>query len=190
MKGGLPATIYRPAIVVGDSRTGATQKYDGPYFVIRWILRQPGIAVLPVVGDPAAFRVNVVPSDFVVDAIGFLSGLERSLGTVYQLADPQAPTVQEMIQLIGRATGRRVLRVPVPLPVIKGAIDWIPLMGRIVRIPSSAVDYFVHPTHYTCENTLRDLAESGIAAPPFASYVRHLVSFVRKHPEIGAAAMV
>ncbi|MCB1034654.1 MAG: SDR family oxidoreductase, partial [Acidobacteria bacterium] len=34
MKKGLPATIYRPAIVVGDSRTGATQKYDGPYYVI------------------------------------------------------------------------------------------------------------------------------------------------------------
>ena len=41
MRAGLPTTIYRPAIVVGDSRTGATQKYDGPYFVIRWLLRQP-----------------------------------------------------------------------------------------------------------------------------------------------------
>ena len=46
-QGGLPATIYRPAIVVGDSETGATQKYDGPYAVIRWLLRQPGIALLP-----------------------------------------------------------------------------------------------------------------------------------------------
>ena len=40
MRDGLPATIYRPAIVVGDSRTGVTQKYDGPYYVIRWLLRQ------------------------------------------------------------------------------------------------------------------------------------------------------
>jgi len=51
MRQGLPATIYRPAIVVGDSRTGDTQKYDGPYFAIRWLLRQPGIAIMPVVGD-------------------------------------------------------------------------------------------------------------------------------------------
>ncbi|MEE8278586.1 MAG: SDR family oxidoreductase, partial [Thermoanaerobaculia bacterium] len=52
MRQGLPTTIYRPAIVVGDSRTGATQKFDGPYFVIRWIMRLPWIAVVPVVGDP------------------------------------------------------------------------------------------------------------------------------------------
>ena len=62
MIGGLPATIYRPAIVVGDSRTGATQKYDGPYYVMRWLLRQPFVAVLPVVGDPTTVRVNLVPS--------------------------------------------------------------------------------------------------------------------------------
>ena len=66
---GLPATIYRPAIVVGDSRTGDTQKYDGPYFAIQWLLRQPRIAIMPVVGDPTSTRFNVVPRDFVVDAI-------------------------------------------------------------------------------------------------------------------------
>ena len=48
MRGGLSATVYRPAVVVGDSRTGATQKYDGPYYVIRWLLKQPSVAVLPV----------------------------------------------------------------------------------------------------------------------------------------------
>ncbi|HEX5829977.1 MAG TPA: SDR family oxidoreductase, partial [Gemmatimonadaceae bacterium] len=42
---GLPATIYRPAVVVGDSATGATQKYDGPYYVLQWLLRQPRLAV-------------------------------------------------------------------------------------------------------------------------------------------------
>ena len=41
MAAGLPATIYRPSIVVGDSRTGETQKYDGPYFIMQWLLRQP-----------------------------------------------------------------------------------------------------------------------------------------------------
>ena len=44
MDEGLPATIYRPAIVVGDSTTGETQKYDGPYVILRWLLRQPRVA--------------------------------------------------------------------------------------------------------------------------------------------------
>lgn len=80
MKRGLPATIYRPAIVVGDSRTGDTQKYDGPYFVIRWLLKQPGIALMPVVGDTHRSRINLVPRDFVIAAISYLSGQEKALG--------------------------------------------------------------------------------------------------------------
>jgi thioester reductase-like protein len=100
MHDGLPATIYRPAIVVGDSATGMTQKYDGPYFIIRWILRQRGIALMPVVGDPTAHRVNVVPRDFVVNAITHLARLDASRGNVYQLADPEPLTVAEMIDAI------------------------------------------------------------------------------------------
>ena len=42
MAGGLPATIYRPGIVVGDSTTGETLKYDGPYFIAGFLRRQPG----------------------------------------------------------------------------------------------------------------------------------------------------
>jgi len=60
MREGLPVTIYRPAIVVGDSKTGNTQKYDGPYSVIRFLLRQPRLAVLPKMGDPDRTEVNLV----------------------------------------------------------------------------------------------------------------------------------
>ena len=66
MAAGLPVTIYRPSIVVGDSRTGETQKYDGPYFILQWLLRQPTRAVVPLAGDPTMTRVNVVPRDFVI----------------------------------------------------------------------------------------------------------------------------
>ncbi len=114
MRGGLPATIHRPAIVVGDSRTGATQKYDGPYFLIRWLLRQPGIAVLPVVGRPGLTHINVVPRDYVVDAISYLSGLDESVGKVYQLSDPAPLTVSEFIKVLGRATRRFVVRSAFP----------------------------------------------------------------------------
>ena len=53
-----PATIYRPSIVVGDSRTGETQKFDGPYFIMQWLLRQSRHAILPVAGDPTITRVR------------------------------------------------------------------------------------------------------------------------------------
>lgn len=189
MAEGLPATIYRPAIVVGDSRTGATQKYDGPYFVIRWLLRQPFIAFLPMVGDAKAHRVNLVPSDFVIDAITHLSGLEHSAGEVYQLADPAPLTVDELVKVIGRATGRKVVRVPMLMAAAKAAIEYVPGVYQLMQIPSESVDYFAHPTHYTSFHTQRDLQGSGISCPPFATYVRHLVDFVRAHPEISSEAM-
>jgi len=187
---GLPTTIYRPAIVVGDSRTGATQKYDGPYYVMRWLLRQPVVAMLPVVGDPSAVRVNLVPSDFVLEAMAELSAQSRSQGKVYQLADPNPLTVDELLRELGRATGRFVIRVPAPVGVSKLAIDYLPGVFRVMQIPSSAIDYFVHPTHYTCDNTLQDLAGTGVELPSFLGYLDRLVQFVKEHPEIGSEAMV
>ena len=190
MRGGLPATVYRPAIVVGDAATGATQKYDGPYYVIRWILRQPGVAVLPVVGDADRVRPTIVPRNFLVDAVAHLSGSEASLGRTYQLADPDPASVDELIRLFGRATGRRVLRVRLPLGVAKGALDRVPGMERLTGIPAPALDYFAHSTRYDTTHARADLAGTDIRVPRLADYVDRLVAFVRAHPEIGSQPMV
>lgn len=190
MAEGLRASIYRPSVVVGDSGTGATQKYDGPYFVMQWLLRQPRLAVLPVAGNPAKYHFNVVPRDFVIAALDALTGSETSLGRTYALADPEPLTVDGTIDAVASATGRRVLRIPLPKVIAKGALRYVPGVYRVMRIPAEAVDYFVHPTEYTTTNADRDLASLGIRAPRFSEYLPNLVSFVRAHPEIGSAAMV
>jgi nucleoside-diphosphate-sugar epimerase len=186
----IPATIYRPSVVVGDSATGATQKFDGPYFVIQWLMRQPRLAVLPVVGRPSRYRFNVVPRDFVVNAMEYLSALPQSLGQTYALADPAPLTVDETIRTIAAATNRIVLRVPLTKSIAKGALQYVPGVYRLMRIPPAAVDYFVHPTEYDTANTTADLRGSGITAPSLRDYAPRLVEFVRAHPEIGSAAMV
>ncbi|MGC3996989.1 MAG: SDR family oxidoreductase [Anaeromyxobacter sp.] len=190
MRGGLPATIYRPAITVGDAATGVTQKYDGPYYVIQWLLRQPGpLGLMPTVGDLRT-EVNVVPRDFVVGAIAQLSGLEASRGKTYQLADPAPLRAKEMLETVAEAVGKRLVKIPLRLDLAKFAIDRVPGVYPLMRIPAPAIDYFVHPTHYETRNTMADLRGSGISCPPFPAYVGKLVSFVREHPEVGAAAMV
>jgi len=190
MKAGLPAAIYRPAIVVGDSETGATQKYDGPYYVLRWLLRQLRIGVMPVVGNPRAHTVNLVPSDFVVRAIAHLSAGHESVGKVYQLCDPAPLSVDELIDLFARATGRKLVRLPMTRVAAKAAIDWMPGVYRLMQIPAATVDYFVQPTVYTCDNTLADLAGTDIAVPPLRTYVDRLVAFMRDNPTVGSQAMV
>ncbi len=189
MRAGLPVTIYRPAITVGDSATGVTQKYDGPYFAIQWLVRQPGrVALMPVVGDLRA-QVNVVPRDFVVEAIAHLSSLAGSKGRTYQLADPAPLTARELLEVLGGVLGKRILRVPLTVGLAKTAIQKVPGIYRLLRIPAPLVDYFVHPTRYDTRNTLSDLDGSGIACPTFASYAGALISFVRSHPGVGSAPM-
>jgi len=190
MRRGLPATIYRPSIVVGDSVSGETQKYDGPYFVIQWLMRQRRVAVMPVPGDPTVTRLNVVPRDFVLDAVTHLSALPQSLGVTYQLADPHPLTVAELLDALSMVLRRRVVPVPVTRRMARRAVLSVPGVHGLLRIPAEAVDYFAHPAHYLTANARRDLEGSGIAVPPLPSYLDRLVSYMRAHPEVGSAAMV
>ena len=184
MRAGMPVTIYRPSVVVGDSRTGETQKFDGPYYVMQWLLRQPKIAVLPVASDPAKYRFNAVPRDFIIDAIDALSA--RGESKVYQLADPEPMTVDETIDAVAAATGRRVIRVPMPVAMAKFALDRVPGVHRLMKIPAAAVDYFVHPAIYDTTNTRNAL---GTMPPRLRDYLPRLVDFMRAHPEISSKAM-
>ncbi len=188
MAAGLPATIYRPGIVVGDSKSGETQKYDGPYYVLRWLLKQPTVAVLPVPPGTDVMRANLVPRDFVVGAIDALSASPVSKGKCYQLADPDPPTIDETITMMGEAAGRVVVRVPLPLGIARAAIDWVPGVERVMGIPSDAVVYFAHPTFYDTAATERDLDPLGIHCPRFADYLPRLVAFLKKHPDLPATA--
>jgi thioester reductase-like protein len=189
MRAGLPATTYRPSIVVGDSRTGSTQKYDGPYSVIRLLLRQPRLALMPIIGDPRKVEVNLVPRDFVLDALTYLSGRDDSRCRVFHLADPHPLTVAELVAELARATRRSAIRVPLPLGLAKMSLRRIPGMQRLIGVSPATLDYFVHPARYRSERTQAALDGSAIRCPRFSEYADRLVEFVVAHPEIGAAAM-
>jgi nucleoside-diphosphate-sugar epimerase len=186
----IPITVYRPSVVSGDSVTGATQKFDGLYFVMQWLIRQPKLAVLPVVGRPSRYRFNGIPRDFAIAAMTYLSGLETNAGATYALADPHPLTVDETIDTLAEATGRTVLRIPMTKTLAKGALQYVPGVYRLMRIPPAAVDYFIHPTTYDTTRATKDLEGSGIRVPGLREYAANLVAFARAHPEIGSAAMV
>jgi nucleoside-diphosphate-sugar epimerase len=192
MAAGLPATIYRPAVVVGDSRTGATQKYDGIYYMLRWLLRQPkSLALVPKVGDPNQYEINVVPRDFVVDAVNYLSAQPESAGKVYQLCDPNPPKVGQMWEILANAVQRKIVLLPLSRGLVRFSLEKVWPIKAYMKIEPAAVDYVTtHPTHYTCENTLKDLSGTGIACPPIESYIGNLVAFMQAHPTITPRAMV
>ncbi len=190
MEAGLPATIYRPGIVVGDSTTGETQKYDGPYFLAAFMRRQPSVAVIPAVGDADRVRISLVPRDFVVEAMDELSIQERSLGRTYALTDPNPPTVRELVDAFANELGKKIIWVPLPLGPVRGLVDNLPGMEKLLGLPAEGLDYFASHTTYPTTNTVADLEGTGLSCPPFASYVDVLMDFMTKHPEIDSAAMV
>jgi nucleoside-diphosphate-sugar epimerase len=141
------------------------------------------------VGDVSRTRLNLVPRDFVIAAIDHLSALPAARGKVYQLADPEPLTIGELLEAISKATGRRIVRIPLPLGVAKTAIDRLPGVYQLLRIPSATVDYFVHPTFYDTANAQADLGAAGIRVPPLRTYLPTLIGFMREHPEIRSEAM-
>ena len=126
MADGLPATVYRPGIVVGDSATGATQKYDGPYFLATFLRRQPAVALVPALGDADRVRVCLVPRDFVVGAMDELSVLDVSEGRTYALVDPDPPTVREVVTTFATTSGKRSCGCPSPSRPVHTLVDRVP----------------------------------------------------------------
>lgn len=189
MEDGLPATVYRPGIVVGDSETGATQKYDGPYFLATFLARQAAIAFVPSLGDADQVRVCLVPRDFVVSAMDELSVLDASRGRTYALVDPDPPTVSEVVTTFSRHLGTRPVWVPLPLGPVHSLVDHVPGMEQLLGLPAEALDYFASPTTYATDNTTRDLAASGLTCPRFESYAHRLLDYMKAHPEFDAKAM-
>ena len=189
MADGLPTTIYRPGTVVGDSTTGGTQKYDGPYFLATFLARQTSISLVPALGDADQVRVCLVPRDFVVGAMDELSVLEQSEGRTYALVDPEPPTVSTVVTTFAKHLGTHPVWVPLPLGPLHSIVDHVPGMTRLLGLPAEALDYFASPTTYATDNTTRDLAASRLACPPFESYAHRLLDFMKAHPEYDANAM-
>ena len=194
MHDGLPCTIYRPGIVVGNSHTGETQKFDGPYFVLQWLLRQPfKWAILPTVFAKDCSSENcvldLVPSDFVIKAIAYLSQQENTKNQVFQLADVTPLRVTEIIQEFERVLNKKIIKIPLPLSLARFALKHIPFLEKWMGVPYSALNYFAHPTHYDVSNTLKHLQGSGMVIPQFKVYLPKLVSYMKANRNIRTKAL-
>src|SRR5262249_6449845 len=165
-KSGLPATIYRPSIVVGDSRTGETAKFDGPYFTLTAMEKVPSPGLFIKIGsgrNPA----NVVPVDFVTEALARLSVAPGSRGLTYALADPAPLSTPEVARLFARALGKRFAYLPVPGAVAR-ALFAPRAVQRHFGMPVQTLDYFDHPLRYDTAQATRDLGALGVTCPPLA----------------------
>jgi NAD(P)-dependent dehydrogenase (short-subunit alcohol dehydrogenase family) len=192
----VPWRIYRPASVVGDSRTGEMDKIDGPYYFFKIIqkLRRVLPPWLPTVGLEGG-RINIVPVDFVVDAMDHIAHLEGEDGKCFHLTDPHPHRVGDVLQIFARAAhapdmGMRInaaLLGFIPKGVRKSLMALTPVrrirkaVMKDLGLPDDILDFINYPTRFDCRETERALKGTGVAVPPLESYAWRLWDYWERH---------
>ncbi|KXJ98388.1 MAG: sterol-4-alpha-carboxylate 3-dehydrogenase [Acidobacteria bacterium OLB17] len=182
LKEKLPVTIFRPSVVVGDSESGETAKYDGIYYLIQYLRKAPIFLRILNVGNKRV-RLNLVPVDFVVDAIAALSSDEDAEGKTLAIADPEPLTTSEIFDAIAYSlTGRKSEFAP-SVALTKWFLN-TSISPVITGLPHYGVPYFFIEQEYDTAVADELLKKHGIACPPFSSYVGNLIDFVEENPEL------
>lgn len=182
LKGEIPLTIFRPSVVVGDSQTGETAKYDGIYYLIKYLKKMPALLRFVNVGN-AKVKLNLVPVDFVVEGIASLAKDEAALGKTIALADPSPLTTAHIFDLIAEIlTGKKSVIKP-PTALIEKSLMF-GISPAITGLPHSGVPYFFLEQTYNTSVSEKLLAAHGIGCPPFSTYVKNLIAFLEKNPNL------
>jgi thioester reductase-like protein/NADP-dependent 3-hydroxy acid dehydrogenase YdfG len=185
---GLRYRIYRPAVVVGDSRTGEMDKVDGPYYFFGVLAK---LAVLPSLTPillPDTGRTNIVPVDYVVDALVALMHAEGSDGRTFHLTAPKTVGLRGIYRGVAKAAGLPPLRGSLPrsvaTPVLKasGRAKWMRNMAATqLGIPAEVLDVVDLAPTFVSDETRKALHGTNIEVPEFAGYAPRLWRYWAEH---------
>jgi thioester reductase-like protein len=171
----IPWRVYRPALVVGDSRTGEMDKIDGPYYFFKLIqkLRKMLPSWMPTIGIEGG-RINVVPVDFIVNAVDHIAHLKGEDGKCFHLVDPTPMRVGDLLNTFARAAHapemsmrinaalfsfipyrmRKSLMALTPVRRIRNAVM------KDLGLPEDMFRFVNYPTRFDCRETTRALKGS------------------------------
>ena len=183
----VPTTIYRPAIVVGDSRTGVTAKFDGPYYLLRTLQRLGARQPIPQTGrGDAAF--NVVPIDFVIDAIAAAAADSEAVDETLHLCDPAPVSSAELMRTFSVLYAGREPSYHVPPGVVDRALRFAAVRRAFGGTPRESILYLNHPVSFDTRRADAILGRTGLRCPRFVDYAPRLVEFFRAHEDDPALA--
>ena len=197
----VPWTVYRPAMVVGDSQTGEMDKIDGPYYFFKLIqrLRELLPPWMPTVGLEGG-RVNIVPVDFVVNALNAISHQKDIGKKCYHLVDPVGYRVGDVLDIFSRAAHAPRMNLFVNAALLgfipKGVKRSLMALAPVRRVrnavmkdlglPEDMLTFVNYPTRFDCRETLAALKGSGVACPNLKDYAWRLWDYWERHldPEL------
>jgi long-chain acyl-CoA synthetase len=173
----VPRSIFRPSIVLGHSRHGETTQFD----MARAFVLLAGLRVLPF---RPTDRLDIVPVDFVADAIVSLHLKEHPSHEIYHLsAGAQSQTYRELTTHLARSLGRSR---PVYLPWLQGPftsiVGWLARSRGAAGYAATLLKVFLP---YLVWNTVFDnsrvVSETGRTPAPFSEYCVPLLKFSKEH---------
>jgi thioester reductase-like protein len=179
----VPTTIMRPAIVVGDSRTGETEKFDGPYYILRALGRSQRMGQpMPQFGRSSA-AFNVVPVDYVVAAMVAAAGDPATVGQTLHLVDPDPLSAHALVELLSQLYAGRGTRGRVSARMVERSLRFKWVRDMFEGIPAESIAYLNHPVVYDARRTVDLLAPHGLTPPRFPEYAETVVRFYREHED-------
>lgn len=185
---GLRYRIYRPAVVVGDSRTGEMDKADGPYYFFPLLAKVARLPRLTPMVLPDTGRTNIVPVDYVVEAVLHIMHTEDRDGQTFHLTAPKTVGLRGIYRGVEKAAGLPPLRGSLPrgaaAPIVRatGRAKIIRNMAATqLGVPAEILDVVDLMPTFTSDNTDEALRGTGIMAPEFASYAPKLWEYWAEH---------
>jgi len=199
----VPWRVYRPAIVVGDSQTGEMDKIDGPYYFFKAIQRMRQLLPewTPLVGLDLG-NTNVVPVDWVVDALEHIAHEPDLDGKAFHLTDPRRQRVDELINELAAAAHAprfavsidKRLTDPLPKWPLLLAMDLPPwrqlrkLALRRLGIPEEVLAHVELVPRFDTRETAAALAGTALEQPPpLHDYASRLWDYWEREMDPGLA---
>jgi NAD(P)-dependent dehydrogenase (short-subunit alcohol dehydrogenase family) len=202
----VPWRVYRPAVVVGHSETGAMDKVDGPYYFFPLFkrLRDNLPSWMPILGVDLG-DTNVVPVDYVAKAMDHIAHQPDLDGQAFHLVNPDPQPVVDMVNTFAAAAKAPQFAVPIdrrvtgvlPTSVLPRALRPGGLVQNLLRtppaqlvlretigrlgIPPEVLEHVSFPTVYASRRTERALAGSGISCPDLEGYAATLWTYWEEH---------
>jgi len=182
--GQIPCTVLRPAFIVGDSRTGEIDRFDGPYTVAALLLSTRLQVPLPLPGDGVA-PLNVVPIDFVAAAAAAIHHDPRAVGRTFQIVDPNPSSSRRVYERVAEREGKKLPRLSLGYKLTDRLLK-LPGLEKLTREQRMAFATVNHLSFYSSRSTLEILDGTGISCPPIESYLDRLIEYARRARSKGA----
>jgi NAD(P)-dependent dehydrogenase (short-subunit alcohol dehydrogenase family) len=193
-QGEVPWRVYRPAIVVGHSKTGVMDKIDGPYYFFPALARLAQLPNwLPLVG-PDLGDTNAVPVDYVAAAMDHLMHVDGLDGQALHLVAPEPQPLLDVVNAFSEAAGGPVVAIPIdrrvvgPVRSLLALTEAIPgitiarnvLLDRLA-IPPEVVPHATFKSVFDSRKTVKALKGSGISVPDLDDYAQVLWDYWAGH---------